>query len=136
MAMTMGGDYLYFGDTSTGGVVYSGGSTATTFCRARVVFNGRDGSVINGGVGYNISSVSRVTTGKYTITYVTSMPSSTYAVLATNKIDTGDYDGNSWVTGIYRIPSNPNASSVTVGSYYAGSGSVDGDQMHVAVYCN
>jgi endoglucanase Acf2 len=63
----------------------AGNSTATTnalkgSAKAWAMINGGAGTVT---AGFNVSSVTRNSTGNYTINYTTAMSSSTYATLAT-----------------------------------------------------
>jgi len=94
------------------------------------VLSGRDGTNLS---SFNVTSTSRTSTGRYVVNFSVTLASSP-VVVAKCKIDTGDYDGNSWSTGIYRIAGNPSSTSVTIGTYYPGTGNLDCDQVHVVVF--
>lgn len=128
MAITVNGSTISM--NSGASVNDPSGSAPCAFVRAWIQLNGRTGAIIG---SFNVSSASRTFTGRYVVNFSTGMSSGNYAVNVTTKIDTGDYDPNGWTGCVYRIPSNPATGSVTVGSYYAGSGGQDCDQIHVIV---
>lgn len=114
-------------------LIFSGSQSQADGSGIRVysVLNGRDGTNIS---SYNVTSTSRTSTGRYVVNFSSTMGASTPVVVAKCKIDTGDYDGNAWSTGIYRITNNPSTTSVTIGTYYPGTGNLDCDQVHVVVF--
>lgn len=63
------------------------GSVATAYgCRAWVTFNGTNGSIVSSG---NVSSVSRNSTGQYTVNFATAMPDANYAVSGAASTNSG-----------------------------------------------
>ncbi len=63
------------------------GSAATAYgCRAWVTFNGTNGSIVSSG---NVSSVSRNSTGQYTVNFSTAMPDANYAVSGAASTNSG-----------------------------------------------
>jgi hypothetical protein len=83
--------------------IASNGSTLlpASFFRAWVVFNGNNPASITG--SFNVSSVTRTSTGAYTINFTTAMPDTNYGVLGWNV---------AYGAGWYDAP--PNASYVNV----------------------
>jgi len=67
---------LTFNNASTQSVAGLTGSTSQ-LCKAWVNFTGSSGA-ING--SYNVSSVTRYTTGRYGISFTTAMPNANYAI--------------------------------------------------------
>lgn len=67
--------------------VLSPGLVAGALCRAWVNFNGAGSIVLNS--SYNVSSVTYVTTGQYTVNFTTAMPDSKYCGVASAGYDSG-----------------------------------------------
>jgi hypothetical protein len=104
----------------------SSGTEVGQFCKAWVNFRGNSTVTIRD--DFNVSSVTDVATGRYTINFSNAMANGNYILLAT-----GEYE---WSCG----PASENADNYTTtsadiwhGRYAAGTGS-DGEVMCVAVF--
>jgi len=124
MSTTMRGSSFSW---SGGATMSPNGSAPLIAVQAAANFDGRGGGVIT---SHNVTSITRESTGKYAVSFVRNLPYLNSCVNASCKIDTTNADGNSWVTGVYRIPNNPYYSYVYIGCYYPGGGNVDADQVH------
>jgi len=100
-------------------------------CRAWVNFNGT-GTVAIRGSG-NVSSITDVGTGQYTLNLTTAMPDVNYAVVASGaKAISGD-DGNNSVAigGISRVPTT---TTVPITNFTESIGQTDNAYIYVAVF--
>jgi len=102
--------------------------TAPIFaCRAWVDFNGTNGSIRASG---NISSVSRVATGRYTINFETAMPDGNYSVSGMTR------GGNSVATTSVVVLSTPGRTTTSFGvdvQYTINQVNFDWDVVNVMV---
>ena len=83
MSITIdGGAGVTFPDSvqQTNGMTNTGGAPLYYAARAWVNFNGTTGAIR---ASVNVSSVTRDTTGRYTVTFSTAMPDANYCVIAT-----------------------------------------------------
>ncbi len=101
------------------------GSAPSYTCRAWVNFNGTGTPAIR--ASGNVSSITDNGLGNYTVNFTTAMPDATYAAAGLNSgsASTGEYS-----TGLMAVA----AGSVGVKCFKAGTGEVDPDQVHVAVF--
>jgi hypothetical protein len=82
------------------------GSVATAYgCRAWVNFNGSTATIRASG---NVSSITRNSTGNFTINFTTAMPDANYAVASVGHQSTGNYARN------VQVRDSPSTGSVTV----------------------
>jgi hypothetical protein len=102
------------------------GSAPLYACRAWVNFNGSGGASIR--ASGNVSSVSRSSTGQYTVNFTTAMPDANYSVVCTGK---GDPSGNRY-TGLLSVPTT--TSCAVFSHYHADFSFQDTDVMCVAVF--
>lgn len=68
----------------------SAGTQIGTFCRAWANFNGTTASPSTIRADFNVSSITKNTTGDYTVNFTTAMPDANYSVVAC----AGDTSGN------------------------------------------
>jgi hypothetical protein len=126
--MTMqfsGSNGLTFPDTSTQ-------SSGKQVCKAWVNFNGVSGTTIRG--SYNISSVTRVSTGRYDVNFTNSMPDANYSPVAFLNGNSGTGAGAFAAAGLWGINSLATG-SVRVEYYNNDSGVyVDSALVFVAVF--
>lgn len=104
------------------------GSDAVAYgCRAWVNFNGSSGSIRSSG---NVSSITRNSTGNYTVNFSTAMTDANYAVVAS----TGGANGGN----VIQVPwasSTPSTTSYVLWSYtYAGGSVIDMPYVNAAVF--
>lgn len=93
----------------------------TGICKAWVAWNGIPSSPTIYGQ-FNVSSVTKITTGQYTINFSTSMPNANYSIAGLPGAD------GRWMIKL----SAPTASSFNVGNY---NGSyADADNLSVAIF--
>lgn len=76
--------------TQIAGALNATGSAPIYACRAWVNFDGVTGPTIRG--SGNVSSVTRTSTGNYTINFTTAMPDANYSVQVTPRADLGSYN--------------------------------------------
>ena len=81
MAGTLIIDTLKSGTSTPPVFQNSSGTEAGQLCRAWVNFNGTNGSTY---ASFNVSSVTRVTTGQYTVNITNALANANYATIATN----------------------------------------------------
>lgn len=95
--------------------------------KAWVNFNGVTTATIR--ASYNVSSVTRNSTGNYTVNFTTALPDANYSVVSTAG-RTASVLTHSSLTG------TPSASAATVTSYIPGGtvSAVDSDYMNVAIF--
>jgi hypothetical protein len=89
--------------------------TAKGMARAWVNFNGTGTVAIR--TSFNLSSITDVSTGRYTVNFATAMPDADYCAVATA--------GSVTTSGAYmdaRISGSPSATGVTVSSHIQNSG--------------
>jgi hypothetical protein len=91
-------------NTDTG--LFSTNNAYSGICKAWVNWVGSSGS-ING--SFNVSSVTRASTGQYTVNFTTAMPSANYSIIGGIGATSGDY-------GSTMIFSSLSTSSVVVGT--------------------
>lgn len=107
------------GSTSSTPPVFRDGSGVEIgrLCRAWVNFDGTSGASIRS--SFNVSSVTYIATGKYTINFSTAMPDANYCGVMFNNATTGTPSinafSNQWTGGMEYT-----ASSLGVSSYYTG----------------
>jgi len=114
--------------TNAGNLMFNSGygSVATAFgCRAWVNFNGTNGSIRASG---NVGSVTRVSTGQYTVNFTTSMPDANYAAF-TNGSNT---PGNDAVCGFGDATFNTGSVAVTTRNFSAAR--IDPTDVFVSVF--
>ena len=122
------GTVITTGDTGTVTKTMISTSTSTGFglCRAWVNFVGSSGSINK---SFNVSSVTRVSTGIYTVTFTTAMPDATYAVVTTGYSDASTFGfsigASSLTTSSVSIQCRAGASAY---AYY------DSPAIHVAIF--
>lgn len=127
-----GGAGVTFPDTrqQTNAVTMTGGNPQYYAARAWVNFNGSNGAIR---AAVNVATVSRSSTGIYTVTFTTAMPDANYAVIATAGVSGAAAD-------MYynaRLYGTPSSSSVGILVVFQSSGSptyVDPTYVHVAVF--
>jgi len=81
MAGTLIIDTLKSGTSTPSVFQNSSGTEIGQLCRAWVNFNGTNGSIY---ASFNVSSVTRVTTGQYTVNITNALANANYATVATN----------------------------------------------------
>lgn len=96
-------------NTDTVGGVFTTNNAVTGIAKAWVNFTGST-AVING--SFNVSSVTRSSTGVYSISFTTAMPNTNYALVATNASNST----TPTPTGSVFIGTQFQTSSVTTGS--------------------
>ena len=122
------GTVITTGDTGTVTKTMISTSTSTGFglCRAWVNFVGSSGSINK---SFNISSVTRTSTGVYTVNFTTAMPDATYAVVTTCFSDASTFGfsigASSLTTSSVGIQCRAGASAF---AYY------DSPAIHVAIF--
>lgn len=94
------------------------GAWASTPIKAWVRFNGAGGATILS--SFNVSSVSRNSTGDYTINFTTPMQNSNYGVLITAQSATGAHPN---IAGVVKLGTTPATSSVQITTGSTGGGS-------------
>jgi len=77
--------------------------------KAWVNFNGTSGGTVNG--SFNVSSITRSTTGTYTITMTTAMPNANYVITAAAQRNAGGG------AGFFYIPASTTSSGFTTTSF-------------------
>lgn len=99
----------------------------TGIAKAWVQFTGAGSAVIVG--SFNVSSVTYVGTGNYTVTFTTSMPNTSYAAMvsSTRTNDSSSNDG-------HKRPYSLATGSVGVATFDATSGNVNHAIIYVAVF--
>lgn len=115
------------------------GTAPIYMCRAWVNFNGTTAtpSTIRG--SGNISSVTKVGTGNYTVNFATAMPDVNFQASGTSR---GNGDGARGGGGMTYLPNGtaPTTGTVSLNTGYgsgatvAGSGAIDFDYVYVAVF--
>jgi hypothetical protein len=95
-------------NTSTG--VFASNNAVTGIAKAWVNFTYSSGITINS--SFNVSSMSRTTTGDYTINFTTAMPSTNYGVLGTTMCD-ATLSSPAEVIGIYSSSGVVNGKNTT-----------------------
>ena len=132
MSITIdGGAGITFPDTvqQTNGMTMTGGNPLYYAARAWVSFNGNNGAIF---AQANIASVSRTSTGRYTVTIATDMPDANYVIIATAGMASA---GVQYYNA--RINSTPSAGSFTLAVLGQSSGSpayIDADFVHVVIF--
>ena len=120
------GNIVTTGDTGTVTKSMISTSTSTGFglCRAWVQFAGASGTIAG---SYNISSVTRTATGKYTINFTTAMASTNYAACIGNGGAGGYY-------GVFVSISSYSTSSINLSSIGSATGAfADADPQTVCL---
>lgn len=103
------------------------GTQIGTLCRAWVNFNGTSGASPVIRSSFNISSVTRNSTGDYTINFATSMTDSNYSIVGAGYANTGvSYTGIQVLT--------LTASSARIQTWYAASNVYDAAIVPVAIF--
>ena len=114
---------------STGVLATQNGMTG--IAKAWVTFNGSTGT-ING--SFNVGSITKNTTGDYTINFTTAMPSVNYCWVGIAKGIDGAANYNYPSVG-NRFTTTPATTSIRVGTaYQQGAAAVDFDYVNVAVF--
>ncbi|MBI2810790.1 MAG: hypothetical protein HYX67_08190 [Candidatus Melainabacteria bacterium] len=82
---------------------------------------------------FNISSVNRTATGKYTINFATPLSDSNYAVM-TGASNSGNSDGSWTVVDYYNWATPKTTTSVKIANYTIGGVPVDSAETYIAIY--
>ena len=99
-------------NTDTG--LFSTNNAYSGIAKAWVYFTGSTGTVVN---SFNVSSVTRNSTGNYTVNYTTSMPNANYAFL------TGGGSGTTaTVAPVFEMAGTPTTSATTFCVYLRSTG--------------
>jgi hypothetical protein len=96
---------------------------------AWVNFTGSTGTINN---SFNVASVTRVTTGQYTVTFTTAMANANYAIITSLKPTSGASSTNGKVANI-RYDYTPTGSAFQIWTNSTG-GAEDMDKVYVAVH--
>jgi hypothetical protein len=110
---------------------FNASGTAPVYaCRAWVNFDGNTspGTVRASG---NVSSITRNTTGDFTINFATAMPDVNYCVVGTSQIDESNTDTNRGTVGVKRSSGNVLSGSVRVNT---GGSSSTGVANHIRTF--
>ena len=78
-------------------------------CVAWVAFNGTSGAVLG---GYNVGSVTRNSTGNYTVNYTNALADTLYCVSGST-VGTTNLTGSGNATGIFNLPTATSVKSTT-----------------------
>ena len=107
------------------------GSVATAYgCRVWVLFNGVSGISIRG--SGNVSSVTRVATGNYTVNFTNAMPDANYCAVMSAKTSTGAVSRVTFSNGDY--VANPSTSSYNFYTTTLAGTPTDTDYVSFAVF--
>jgi hypothetical protein len=99
-----------------------------TLCRAWVNFDGTNGSIR---ASFNVSSVTRASTGTYAVAFTTALTDANYAVSLMSSVATSGSNG----TGNQLLESTtPTTSGFTWNNYKVGTGVYDPLYAHVSVF--
>lgn len=102
------------------------GTEIGTLCRAWVTFVGSSGSILG---SFNVSSVTRNSTGDYTIAFSNAMPSSNFSIAGTVLLTTSSSSNSMTAKPGY----TPNVNNISVTTYTAGS-NADLPRVYVQVF--
>jgi hypothetical protein len=96
----------------------------TGIAKAWVYYNGSTQTVIG---SFNVSSVTYVGIGQYTVNYTTAMPNANYSIITTATVSSGRING---------LRASPTTTTAQVGYYDAGASAYNADagQMMVTVF--
>lgn len=99
-------------------------------CRAWVNFNGT-ATPPTVRASFNVSSVTRLSTGRYQLNFTTGMPDVNYSLAGTSSLD-----GTFAVSGTVRILQTEQTSTYLTGSCVVGSVSLPGNTMSESIITN
>lgn len=120
-------------NTDTSGAVFTTQNAVTGIAKAWVNFNGTNASIRN---SFNVSSVTRTTTGVYTVSFTTNMPNANYVVSgsagATNNGTTSGWLDNG--SGSAGYITNNTVSSCRVTTRYVTNATADWDYVSVIIH--